>query len=54
MAENKEARRNYIINSIKNEVNTWKLLDHPNVVKFYDFSETSNNIYFFSEYCEQG
>lgn len=54
MAENKEAKRSYVIGSIKNEVDTWKKLNHPNIVKFYDFSETSNNIYFFSEYCDQG
>jgi len=23
-------------------------------VKFYDFSETPNNIYFFLEYCDSG
>lgn len=54
MAEDKDAKRNYIVNSIKNEVNTWKLLTHKNIVRFYDFSETAKNIYFFSEYCEQG
>jgi serine/threonine protein kinase len=30
------------------------LFDHPNIVKFIDFSETQNNIYFFLEYCNQG
>jgi len=29
-------------------------LDHPNIVKFIEYSETTNNIYFFLEYCESG
>ena len=32
----------------------WKKLDHANIVKFIDFSETPNNIYFFLEYCDSG
>jgi serine/threonine protein kinase len=35
-------------------VTLWKQLDHPNIVKFIDFSETANNIYFFLEYCNGG
>jgi calcium-dependent protein kinase len=35
-------------------VNLWKELDHPHIVKFVDFSETPNNIYFFLEYCNSG
>lgn len=53
-SSNPEARKEYIIQSLKNEVQLWKKLDHPNIVKFIDFSETPNNIYFFLEYCDSG
>ncbi|EGR30075.1 protein kinase domain protein [Ichthyophthirius multifiliis] len=46
-----ESRKKYIIDSLKNEVQVWKKLNHPNIVQFIDFSETYNNIYFFLEYC---
>lgn len=32
----------------------WKSVDCPNIVKFYDFSQTPNNIYFFIEFCNDG
>jgi len=51
---NPEERKKYIIEALKNEVNLWKQLSHPNIVKFIDFSETSNNIYLFLEYCNGG
>jgi serine/threonine protein kinase len=35
-------------------VELWKLLDHENIVKFIEFSETPNNIYFFLEFCDSG
>ena len=39
---------------MKNEVDLWKELDHPNIVRFIDFSETNNNIYLFLELCDGG
>jgi serine/threonine protein kinase len=55
-AEQKDGKKgkDYLIQQLKNEVKTWKQLTHPNIVRFIDFSETQNNIYFFLEYCEQG
>ena len=53
-SHNQEKKKEYIINSLKNEVQLWKQLDHPNIVKFIDFSETAQNIYFFLEYCDSG
>ncbi|EAS05912.1 plant dual-specificity MAP kinase kinase family domain protein (macronuclear) [Tetrahymena thermophila SB210] len=53
-APDPEGRKKYIIDALKNEVQLWKELDHPNIVKFIDFSETPNNIYFFLEYCNGG
>lgn len=53
-APDPESRKRYIIDALKNEVQLWKELDHPHIVKFIDFSETPNNIYFFLEYCNGG
>ncbi|CAK82447.1 unnamed protein product (macronuclear) [Paramecium tetraurelia] len=53
-SNNPDSRKEYIINSLKKEVSLWKQMDHPNIVKFIDFSETPNNIYFFLEYCNGG
>lgn len=39
---------------MRNEVELWKQLDHPNIVKFIEFSETPKNIYFFLEFCDSG
>lgn len=46
-SKNKALTKDYFISALKNEVSTWKSLKHPNIVEFKDFSETSNNIYFF-------
>ena len=39
-------------NSLRNELNIAKNIDHPNIVKLYDFSETLNNFYLFFEFCD--
>ena len=44
----------YLMERVREEAKAWKELDHPNIVKFEDCKETSNNIYFFLEYCSQG
>ena len=44
----------YLIERVREEAKAWKELDHPNIVKFQDCKETSNNIYFFLEYCSEG
>jgi serine/threonine protein kinase len=53
-SKNKLPTKDYLLNALKNEVNTWKTLNHPNIVSFYDFSETASNIYVFLELCEDG
>ena len=53
-SKNKTLTKQYFISALKNEVNTWKKISHPNIVEFKDFSETSNNIYFFLQFCSQG
>ena len=50
----KEAAIGYIIKSTKNEISICQKTLHPNIVKFVYFSETSNNIYLFMEYCDGG
>lgn len=30
------------------------ITEHPNIVKFEDLVESTNNIYFFMEYCSGG
>ena len=54
LSKNKSLTKEYFINALKNEVKTWKLIHHSNIVEFIDFSETANNIYFFLEYCSGG
>ena len=53
-SKQKNLAKEYFITALKNEVNTWKNISHQNIVQFIDFSETSNNIYFFLEFCSQG
>lgn len=54
MSKNKSLTKEYFINALKNEVKTWKAINHTNIVDFIDFSETQNNIYFFLEFCSGG
>ena len=39
---------------IKEEINILKQLDHPNIVKFYDYIETNLKIYIIMEYIKGG
>ncbi|CAD8137375.1 unnamed protein product [Paramecium octaurelia] len=39
---------------LKNEVESMRTLNHPNIVKFLDYYETQNNIYIISEFCDGG
>ena len=50
----KTTAKDYFVKALKNEMNTWRKLDHPSIVKCVDVLETSSNIYFFLEYCEGG
>jgi serine/threonine protein kinase len=53
-AENKEMRIMHALTSISNEIKIGRSLDHPNVIKCFDHSETQNNFYIFMEYCAKG
>lgn len=39
---------------IKNEIDILKKLDHPNIVKIYEFYETNDSYYIVTEYCKNG
>lgn len=38
LSKNKSLTKEYFINALKNEVKTWKLIHHSNIVEFIDFS----------------
>ena len=39
---------------IKNEIDILKKLDHPNIVKIYEFYDTKKNYFIITEYCKHG
>lgn len=53
-AQEREVFKNYFITKVQDEVKTWKELDHPHIVKFYDIIESQNSVYMILEYCEGG
>ena len=52
-------RKNRLIQGVNNqklldEILILKNLDHPNIMKLYEFFQDSKNFYMVSEYCDQG
>ena len=43
-----------LLNMLKSEVNIMKKLDHPNIIKLYDFMESSSNYYIAMQLCNNG
>ena len=39
---------------IKNEISIMKIVDHPNIVKLYEFFEDDENFYIIQEFCSGG
>ena len=39
---------------INNEINIMKVVDHPNIVKLYEFFEDDENFYIIQEFCSGG
>ena len=39
---------------IRNEIEVLKNLDHPNIMKIFEFFEDENNMYLINEYCGGG
>ena len=55
----KKIQKNRLIEGVDNqklldEIIILKNLDHPNIMKLYEFFEDSDNYYMVSEYCDQG
>lgn len=42
------------IKMIKNEIAIMKLVDHPNIVKLFEFFEDDESFYIITEYCAGG
>jgi calcium-dependent protein kinase len=42
------------VTSLLNEIDILKKLDHPNIVKIYEFYEDKYNFYLITEYIEGG
>ena len=40
--------------TIKNEINVLKKIDHPNIMKIYEFYEDKENFYIIAEFCDAG
>ena len=39
---------------IKNEIALMKMVDHPNIVKLFEFFEDEDNFYIITEHCSGG
>jgi serine/threonine protein kinase len=43
-----------LLDDLRNEIGLLKLVDHPNVIKLYEFYEDEQNIFLILEYCDGG
>ena len=43
-----------IVNSVFDEIRILKQLDHPNIVKIYEYFQDEENVYFIMEYLKGG
>lgn len=41
-------------NQVANEISILRVLDHPNILKIFEFFEDEDNFYLVTEYCDQG
>jgi calcium-dependent protein kinase len=39
---------------IKNEISVMRAVDHPNILKLFEFFEDEENMYIITEYCSGG
>ena len=42
------------LNLVKEEIAILRTLDHPNIVKYHDFYETTKNFFIITEFCAGG
>jgi calcium-dependent protein kinase len=47
-------KTNAEIKMIKNEIAIMKLVDHPNIVKLFEFFEDDENFFIITEFCSGG
>lgn len=47
-------KSNAELKMIKNEIHVMKMVDHPNIVKLFEFFEDDDNFYIITEYCSGG
>jgi len=45
---------NNVDNEIMNEIEILKKMDHPNIVKIFEFYNSTKNYYLITEYCKEG
>ena len=43
-----------LFRSIQTEIDTLKALDHPNIMKIFEFYQDVDNYYLITEYCSGG
>ena len=43
-----------LLDDLRNEIGLLKMLDHPNVIKLYEYYEDATNIYLILEFCDGG
>ena len=43
-----------LVSDVENEIEILKKLDHPNIVKIYEFFEKGDRFYLITEYCHYG
>ncbi len=42
------------MHNLRTEIHVHKKLDHPNIIRFYDFIRHENNVYLILDYAENG
>ena len=47
-------KSNAELKMIKNEIAIMKLVDHPNIVKLFEFFEDDESFFIITEYCSGG
>ncbi len=47
-------KSNAELKMIKNEISVMKMVDHPNIVKLFEFFEDEDNFYIITEFCSGG
>ena len=54
ISKSKILKQPILIKYLKHEVSIMKKVDHPNVIKLYDFAESASSFYIAMQYCDNG